>query len=153
MMTGTNGRLGKMPSRGTMMGPGEVHRGFTLIELMVAVVIVAILASIAVPSYNESVRKSRRAQAKADLLELAQMAERHFTVNTSYQNFSVPSGMENSPRGGGAVSYTISSTSDAATFTLTATPVNAQANDRCGTLTVNHQGRRTNSAGEYAECW
>lgn len=128
-------------------------RGFTLIELMIAVVIVAILASIAVPSYNESVRKSRRAQAKADLLELAQMAERHFTANTSYASFSVPDGMQESPRGGGTVAYEITGTTDVATFTLTATPQNAQANDRCGTLTVNQQGRRTHSSGNYAECW
>ena len=55
-------------------------KGFTLIELMIVVAVVAILATIAMPSYQEHVRKSRRAQAKADLVELAQQLERHHTV-------------------------------------------------------------------------
>ena len=59
--------------------------GFTLIELMIVVAVVAILAAIAVPSYQEQVRKSRRAQAKADIVEYVQMAERFFTVNNTFR--------------------------------------------------------------------
>ncbi|MDW7601742.1 prepilin-type N-terminal cleavage/methylation domain-containing protein, partial [Stenotrophomonas maltophilia] len=59
---------------------GRLARGFTLIELMIVVAVVAILAAIAYPSYSEHVRKSRRAQAKADLVEYAQLAERFHTV-------------------------------------------------------------------------
>jgi len=55
------------------------NRGFTLIELMIAVVIVAILAAVAFPTYQNSVRKSRRAEAKIALLEVAQILERCFT--------------------------------------------------------------------------
>ena len=50
--------------------------GFTLIELMIVVAVVAILVAIAYPSYQEQIRKSRRAQAKADLVEYAGLAER-----------------------------------------------------------------------------
>ncbi|MCW5566993.1 MAG: prepilin-type N-terminal cleavage/methylation domain-containing protein, partial [Dokdonella sp.] len=53
------------------MRSGRV-RGFTLIELMITVAIIAIIVAIAVPSYQDSVRKSRRGQVKADITELAQ---------------------------------------------------------------------------------
>ena len=56
-------------------------RGFTLVELMIVVVIVAILAGIAVPSYMSSVRKTRRADAKTALLDLAGREERYLTTN------------------------------------------------------------------------
>ncbi len=59
-------------------------RGFTLIEIMIVVAIVGILAAIAYPSYQDSVRKSRRADAKTALLEVAQLEERFFSVNNQY---------------------------------------------------------------------
>ncbi|MCC4620365.1 type IV pilin protein, partial [Xanthomonas cassavae CFBP 4642] len=61
--------------------------GFTLIELMIVVAVVGILAAVAYPSYAEHIRKSRRAQAKADLVEYAQMAERSHTTNNTYASF------------------------------------------------------------------
>ncbi|MFI3186333.1 MAG: prepilin-type N-terminal cleavage/methylation domain-containing protein, partial [Methylococcaceae bacterium] len=57
----------------------QSQAGFTLIELMVTVAIVGILAAIAYPSYQDSVRKSRRADASGALLGLANAMERHFT--------------------------------------------------------------------------
>ncbi len=58
-------------------------KGFTLIELMVAVAIVGILAAIAIPSYQDSMRKSRRADAQGALMNFANGMERHYTeVNT-----------------------------------------------------------------------
>lgn len=129
--------------------------GFTLIELMIVVAVVAILAAIAVPSYNEQVRKSRRAQAKADLVEYMQLAERRFTVDNSYAAFALPPTGGQSPREGGTVRYTIAPTTQTATqLVLTATPQGAQASDRCGTLSVSNTGVKTESgSATLAECW
>ena len=63
-------------------------KGFTLVELMIVVAIVAILAAIAYPSYAESVRKGRRAEARAALTELLQQQERFMTQNNTYRAFA-----------------------------------------------------------------
>ena len=60
------------------------HKGFTLIELMVAVGIVGLLAAIAIPSYQESMRKSRRTDAQGALMSFANGMERHYTENSTY---------------------------------------------------------------------
>ncbi|MEI2430836.1 type IV pilin protein [Lysobacter yananisis] len=142
-------------------GHGRARRqaGFTLIELMIAVAIVGILAAIAYPAYDDSVRKGRRAQAKADLVELAQRAERFYTLNNTYAGFwgSVPSGDKRSPRTGNAF-YLLERSSgdtDANAFTLSATPTGAQVADSgCGTLSINQAGVRSISGSmEPARCW
>jgi type IV pilus assembly protein PilE len=71
------------------------QKGFTLIEIMVAVVIVAILASFAYPSYLESVRKAKRAEARAALMQLMQQQERYYSQNNRYIAFSSESAGEN----------------------------------------------------------
>lgn len=58
--------------------------GFSLIELMVVVVITAILASIAVPAYNNSIHKSRRTEAKTAIMDLAAREERYFASQNIY---------------------------------------------------------------------
>ncbi len=125
--------------------------GFTLIELVIAIAIVAILAAIAIPAYTDQMRKSRRGQAKADLVEYAQMAERWHTTNNTYVGWSPPT--TSSPRTGTAHYTLAASALTATTFTLTATPSStAQTGDRCGTLTINQAGRKTHSIGTDAEC-
>src|SRR5882724_411021 len=59
-------------------------RGFTLVELMVVIVIASILMAIAIPSYKNSIRKSRRTDAKTALLDLAGREERFFSTNGRY---------------------------------------------------------------------
>ncbi|UEX20212.1 type IV pilin protein [Stenotrophomonas sp. SI-NJAU-1] len=127
-------------------------RGFTLIELMITVAVVAILAAVAIPSYSEHVRKSRRAQAKADLVELAQQLERFHTVQNTYSGMTLP--FTQSPRDG--KSYYTLSLSGAATssaFTLQAVPGTGQDKDKCGTLTLDQAGRKTPTAAKVAGCW
>lgn len=131
---------------------GFAPRGFTLIELMIVVLVIAVIVAIAYPSYVEYVRKSRRAQAKADLVELTQMLERHHTVENTYEGFDAP--FERSPRESteATAQYEIEiETPNANSFTITATPQRQQTSDRCGVLTLNQAGVKTPS--DPSECW
>lgn len=134
----------------------DAVRGFTLIELMVVVAVVAILVAIAVPSYSDAVRKSKRGQAKADLVELAQRAERFRTINGKYDGFwaTVGTSDRNSPRTGD-VAYQVTEVETDTTFTLTAAPQGGQVDDaRCMTLTLDQAGIKTESGtGTVADCW
>lgn len=131
---------------------GRAIAGFTLIELMIVVAVVAVLAAIAYPAYTDAVRKSRRAQAKADLVEYAAQAERSRTVNNSYAEYDLPT--DQSPREEGATAhYELSIAQDANTFTITAEALDGQANDRCGDLTINNLDQKGHSAGNLADCW
>lgn len=147
------GRENAIVGPGTAAGKHRVQSGFTLIELMVVVAVVAILVAVALPSYHESVRKGHRGQAKADLVEVAQQAERFRTVNNTYTGFSPAS--DQSPAVGTArYDIEVEITGDGAGFTAAAAPVGgtSQADDRCGTLTVNQAGTKWHSAGTDAEC-
>ncbi|XHI64426.1 hypothetical protein ABZP12_01543 [Xanthomonas euvesicatoria] len=127
-------------------------RGFTLIELMIVVAVVAILSAIAYPSYTEHVRKSRRAQAKVDLVEYGQLAERFHTVQNTYIGFSLPSTV--SPREGGTAAYSLAlSQQTQSGYVITATPGAAQVADKCGTLSIDQASRKTNSKGLQSDCW
>jgi type IV pilus assembly protein PilE len=63
--------------------------GFTLVELVIVMVIVAILAAIAIPSYQSQIRKSRRTDAKTAVLDLAAREEKYFSLNNSYTSSPV----------------------------------------------------------------
>ena len=89
-------------------------RGFTLIAAMVAVAIVAILASIALPSYDRFVRSSRLENARADLLNNAQRLERYYAQNRKFTGFNK---LKNDNR-----FFTIEGSYEANHFTLTAKP-------------------------------
>lgn len=140
------------------------QHGFTLIELMIVVTIVAILAAIAYPSYREFVRRSDRADAKSGLLENAQFLERNFTLSNSYEADSAGNAISASslpvaqvPRDGTA-KYNITLAGDdlsASEFVLRAVPTGAQTDDGCGTLTLNQQGRKgvESATLTVAECW
>ena len=141
-------------------------RGFTLIELMIVVAVVAILAAIAYPSYADSVRKGRRGQAKADLMELSQLAERWRTVNNTYVGFGNPGGdgtlagdLGRSPRTGDAYYAVRISNATANTFTLTADPVAGKGQDkdtRCLAMIIDQAGAKdvgTGATGSPSDCW
>ncbi|MBK1723733.1 type IV pilin protein [Thiocystis violacea] len=138
--------------------------GFTLIEVMITVAIVAILAAIAYPSYTEYVLRSNRADAKAALLEDAQFLERNYTetspptyaTDTAGNAVTLP--ITQSPRSGTAL-YTLSATTlTATTFTLTAAPVagGRMAGDKCASFTLNNFGQKALSGTPTAtvqDCW
>ncbi|MGO4260102.1 type IV pilin protein [Lysobacter sp. TAB13] len=117
----------------------SLERGFTLMELMVVVAIVGILAGIAIPTYQDSVRKSRRGQAKADLVEAAQAMERYYTVNGSYAGASLL--FNRSPQTGD-IQYAIAfdKAPTAQKFGIKATPQGPQTKDRCGELSIDSTG-------------
>jgi type IV pilus assembly protein PilE len=130
-------------------------RGFTLIELLIVVVIVAVLAAIALPGYQEHVRKTRRTQAKTDMVEIAQKLEREFTLNRSYGGYDKTS-FDQSPRTGDKY-YDIAYTPDTLvdSYTITATPYGSQASDtKCGTLSLGSNGVKTaDGTLGVAGCW
>ena len=136
--------------------------GFTLIELMITVAIVAILAAIAYPSYTEYVLRARRAEGKSVLLQAAQWMERYYTENNRYhQNragTAVVLPFTKAPIEGTAY-YDITLAAVAQnTFTLNAAPIagTAQADDKCKTLTLTNTGAKgvTGSPTLTAdECW
>lgn len=138
--------------------PQRQHSGFTLIEVMIVVAIVSILAAIALPSYNEYVQRSHRANARAALLQASQWMERAATAQGTYPA-SVPAGIMAVE----GARYTVAANSSTgATFTFTATPTTAQSTDRCGAFIINQAGTReqTHTASVTAsdlltvnECW
>ena len=75
--------------------PTTAAQGFTLIELMITVAVIAILGSLAYPSYQESVRKARRAEGRVTLMEVLQQQERYMTQYNTYLSFTA--GADNTP--------------------------------------------------------
>jgi len=131
-------------------------RGFTLIELMVVVVIVAILIGIAYPAYVDQMRKTRRSEGKAMLMEVMSAQERHYTENGSYTLNFTQLGYGNATSvmsDGGWYKVTASqcgSDSLKVCVQLSAAPQGAQASDSCGTLTLDSRG---NKGPSTAGCW
>ena len=128
--------------------------GFTLIELMITVAVVAILAAIAYPSYTSHIRKGKRATAQAALMDIASKEQVYLLDRRAYLcaplagactteladlGFTVP------PEISTAYTFTVA-TPTSTTFTATATPINGQAANGELVLTVSESGERTPSS-------
>ena len=139
-----------------MLSKHRLARGITLIELMVTVGIVAILAAVGYPSYMEHVKSTRRGEAKATLLEIAQFMERKFTADGCYKcgSETVTLPISQVPRDGGSAYYTITLASSpapsATTFTLKAVPTGIMSGDSCGTYTLDQTGTHSPTS---TTCW
>lgn len=136
------------------MHKGSRAGGFTLVELMIVVSIVAILAAIAYPSYQEQMIKTRRAEGRAAMLEVATRLERCFTRFNAYDNAVCSAAASMRSENG---YYQVSATAITATsFSLQAQPQLVQTADtKCGTLTLTSVGVRGQSATPPAgyKCW
>lgn len=147
-------------------------RGFTLIELMITVGIVAVLAAIAIPSYGAYVARTRRADARGQLVQVAQFMQRFYVANDNFSTDRagnnvfdrVPVNLLRSPADGVPI-YNL--TVPAATLSPTSyevrmVPVAAgvMGNDACGSFTLTSTGVRGVSVGGVAgttsqrdTCW
>lgn len=136
------------------MRKGDI--GFTLIELLIAVTIIGVLAAIAVPAYNQYVRRAQRVDATAALLRIQSAQERFYLNNNSYADSAEDLGITETENG----YYTLAIDSETPTtsYTATATATGGQLADTdCQVFTVTEQGTRTSvdadGADSSAVCW
>ena len=136
----------------------NTRAGFTLIELMVAIAIIGILAAIAFPSYQDSIRKSKRAEGKAALLDLQNRLERYFIDKNTYASACIGSGcaagtkiLENANTEHSY--YTLSIPAQAQnSYTVKAAPTFTDT--QCGDLTLTNTGVKAETGtGSVTDCW
>lgn len=133
------------------------QQGFSLIELMIVVLIVAILAAVAIPSYRRYVVRSHRVDAQRALTELAARQERFLYSNNAYSDSLSAIGGTSSMAGSYyAVSIDPANTSST-TFRVVATAVGSQqeGDAQCQTLSLDQAGRQssTGTTANYPACW
>ena len=153
---------------GAAMNTTRPAQGFTLIELMVVVAIVAILAAVAIPSYREQVARNRRGDAQAALLDAAQWVERQYTLSNAYDKMGNGSALNDAAllagvplRSKTALAYTLSFGTESAAaapsttaFSVRMVPQGTMTGDACGTFALTNTGAKTVSGtAGVAACW
>ncbi len=140
--------------------------GVSLLELMIVVAIIGILSAFAFPAYQQQVRDTRRAECSGSLTALGNAMERFFTVNSTYlgaadsgANTGAPAVFTTTcPSDGGDATYNMTiQAATGSTYTLQATPIGPQADDKCGSLTLSNTGRKDvtgqTSGVTWQQCW
>ena len=128
-------------------------RGFTLVEVIITVAIVAILAAVALPSYREHVRKSRRAEAQAYLMAVASRQQQFLLDTRGYAADLATVGIAAPTNVAAAYDLAVATVAGPPpTFRVTATPkaTTDQVQERCGTLAIDQTGAKT---AALATCW
>ena len=137
-------------------------RGVTLIELMSVVVILAIVATIAVPTYRKYLIRAQRSEGKIALLQLQTAQEKFYLQNNAYTDKVTDSSTAESPGLGlpstsetGKYKVTVQIRDGGQAYTATATPQTGQADDKdCANLTLTERGVRGISGTKNPEfCW
>jgi type IV pilus assembly protein PilE len=116
----------------------EKRSGFTLIELMIVVAVIGILAAISYPSYIDSVRKSRRADAQTALMEAAQRMETFYARDGKYTNAT----LANNKSPDEYYDIALDPNPGTSTYTIVATPVGDQANDKIQGFRIDQKGKK-----------
>ena len=130
--------------------------GFTLVEMMIVVAIAAILFAIALPAYQDQVRRTKRSDGKGYLMEIAAAQERFFSQNVSYATKITTGAVGETSLGFSSTTspegyYTVSLAGTATTFTLTATPTFTDT--ECTTLSLTHTNAQSATGTTAADCW
>jgi len=120
--------------------------GFSMLELMIVIAVIAITLVWAIPSYEDSVRKAKRSEAQSKMREFEVCAARRFTIDS---NFSNADSCHPDPDAEDE-DYTYTVVDGAASYTITATPKGRQADDKCGTMTMVQTGAATPTT---VGCW
>ncbi len=140
------------------------QRGVTLIELMIVIVILALIAAYAYPSYMRYVVDTKRTAATSILLQVADRQQQFFMDNKRFANDLTNLGFaanplviaeDGQPTAGADSTYSVAlSNVTATTYTITAAPLNGQAtrDTECGSLTLN-QALMKGSTGGGSDCW
>ncbi len=129
--------------------------GFTLVELMITVAIVAVIASVAMYGYGDYIRKANRTDARATLSETATSLEKCRSIYSVYNsgncNVAFPVTSDK-----GYYSITSAFNANGTTFALTATPVAGQPQTKdakCTTLTLANTGAQGATGSDTSVCW
>ncbi len=139
--------------------PARPAPGFTLIELMITVAVVAILGAIAYPSYQDFVQRSRRQEAKAALADAAAREEKFYLNNKTYTATLGAGGIGMQAAAGEytiAISAATAACPIATCYALTAAPTAGgpqTADTKCATLTLNSSGVKGATGTMPNACW
>ncbi len=139
----------------------KVQAGFTLIELMIVVVVISLLSFIALPSYTETTRKTKRADGIAAMMEIAQALERCYTSYGKYNSAKCTAKVNNVVIANAAKvlsvkkEYEITIVSTDSTYTLTGVPKTAsQLKDlKCTSFILDNTGKKSATGTDSTKCW
>ena len=138
------------------------RRGFTLIELMIAVTVLAILAAVALPTLRESIARASRGEVQAALLEDAGYMQHYYASHDAFMDTPPPQLPSTRTPRTGVANYAITvsvPSADPASFVLTARRAGSMSGDPCGDFTYDSLGQRGLAAGTFAAgrdiaaCW